>query len=241
MQIEKKLILCSVLAVAIGIAAVVPIAFLMTPATASAQTTDAPWFNLNINYAACKSTMVFSKLNAMYTYVYNFSVNPEAVDAQADGRIEYYRVQIYSDQKQLTNESIAIVANSSKAYDPSTFQFSQQNWFNTSDVQASNIDFMQIINGTIHNYAGCRATTVCIAESDQLSDGTNGNDQIQNIRNAQTIYIDVHRVGYITFTGNNTVVSLANDEIAQHYELTKSGDVFSYGIRPNGYMADQIP
>jgi hypothetical protein len=98
-----------------------------------------------------------------------------------------------------------------------------------------------MVNGTIQNEVGYKATTLSIAESDQLSDGTNGNDQIQNIRNAQTIYIDVHRVGYITFTGNNTVVSLANDEIAQHYELTKSGDVFSYGIRPNGYMADQIP
>ena len=38
MHIEKKLILCSILAVVIGISTVTPLAFLMTPATA--QSTD---------------------------------------------------------------------------------------------------------------------------------------------------------------------------------------------------------
>lgn len=231
MQIEKKLVLCSILAITIGIATVVPLAFFMKPTVASAQTTDDPWFNINVSYATCEAKMVFSNLAAMYTYVYNYTVNPDAIDTQIGARTEYFRIQIYTDQEQLVNKSVAIVANSSEIYDPRDTQFARPNWFNTSGVSASNIDFISDFNGTLQPDIGYQAN--CYATEEDA--------QIKAIQNAQTIYIDIHRVGYITFTGNDTVVSLANDEIVQHYELTKNGDGFFYGIRPTGYAADQIP
>ncbi|NLF88115.1 hypothetical protein GX563_04745, partial [Candidatus Bathyarchaeota archaeon] len=53
MQIEKKLILCSILAISIGIAAIIPLQYLMNTKTASALPNVEPWFNPNIEYAYC--------------------------------------------------------------------------------------------------------------------------------------------------------------------------------------------
>ncbi len=43
-MIEKKLVLCSILAIAIGIATILPLAFSMSKFTAE-PANDAPWFN----------------------------------------------------------------------------------------------------------------------------------------------------------------------------------------------------
>jgi hypothetical protein len=59
MQIEKKLILCSIIAISIGIAAVAPVAYFMNTPQASAQTIDNPWFNLNLSYATVGETNPF--------------------------------------------------------------------------------------------------------------------------------------------------------------------------------------
>jgi hypothetical protein len=232
MQIEKKLIACSILAIAIGIATVVPLAFLMTPTSASAQITDDPWFNLNINYATCEAKTVFSSnLSAMYSYTYNYTTNPNAIDTQNGARIEYFRIQIYSDQGQLVNQIVALAANCTENINPIEVQFARQDWFNTSNVQGSAIDFAPNFNGALPADIGYSAH--CFTTEQQ--------EQIEKIQNAQTIYIDICRVGYITYTGNDTVVSFANNEVAQHYELTKTGNGFSYGVRPAGYSADLVP
>jgi hypothetical protein len=231
MQIEKKLIACSILAIAIGIGTVVPLAFLMTPTSASAQITDDPWFNLNINYATCEAKTVFSNnTSAMYTYVSNYTTNPNAVD-QTGARIEYFRIQIYSNKGQLVNQTIALAANCSENINPQEIQFARQDWFNTSDVQGSYFDFVPNFNGALPEDIAYSAH--CFTTEDE--------GQIENIQNAQTVFIDICRVGYITYTGNDTVVSFANNEIAQHYELTKSANGFFYGVRPSGYAADLIP
>src|SRR5665647_1730310 len=51
MKLEKKLILCSILAIAIGIATVAPLAFFMSPAKAQTDTTDQPQFSFDLPYA----------------------------------------------------------------------------------------------------------------------------------------------------------------------------------------------
>jgi hypothetical protein len=59
--------------------------------------------------------------------------------------------------------------------------------------------------------------------------------QILLIENANVVYIDVHRLGYVTFDGNSTIATLADNTVTQHIELTKASNGFLYntGISPN--------
>jgi len=50
MKLEKKLIACSILALIIGVSSVLPLTFLMS-ATAKADTSNEPWFSINMPYA----------------------------------------------------------------------------------------------------------------------------------------------------------------------------------------------
>jgi hypothetical protein len=229
MQIEKKLILCSILAVAIGIAAIVPVAYFMNN-TATAQTIDDPWFNLNLSYATAGVTNPFGEDLATYRFVYNYTVNPDAVDTQVGGKIEFYRLQIYSDKEQLANTTAYLEVNCAEPMEPDSLSSARDGWFNLTRPSIVSGTFFANFNGTLPQGVG----------------GSSGNgngeaQQIQAIRDAQSFYIDVHRVGYVTCTGNNTVVTLANDEVIQHIELTKSGDQFVYGVKPFGYALDKIP
>ena len=47
-MIEKKLILCGILAIAIGIATIVPLEYMMAAQAQEIPLQDKPWFNLNI-------------------------------------------------------------------------------------------------------------------------------------------------------------------------------------------------
>ena len=218
MQIEKKLILCSILAISIGIATIVPLAYIMN-APVSAQTTDEqPWFNMNISYATAGITNPFGEDLATYCDVYNFTVNPDAIDTQVGSRIECFRLQIYSDKQQLVNKTAYLEVNCTEFLSPYEVQFAREGWFNITGRGGSSGTFAANFNGTFTDVQGA---------SEGFS--TEDADQIQAILDAQTIYIDIHRAGYITNNGNSTVAILANDEIIQHLELTRQGDQFVYG------------
>lgn len=230
MQIEKKLILCSVLAVAIGIATIVPVAYFMNTRV-SAQTADEqPWFNLNISYATVSIFNPFGEDLASYCHVYNYTVNPDAIDTQVGSRIECFRIQIYSDKQQLVNKTAYLEVNCTEFLSPYEVQFARDGWFNVTGRGGTSGTFSANFNGSFTDVPGA---------ADGF--GTEDADQIQAIREANVIYIDVHRAGYITNNGNSTVAIRANDEIVQHLELIKSGDQFVYGVKPFGYALDKIP
>ena len=230
MKIEKKLIAFSILAITIGTASIVPLAFFMSTAIAHTPE-EKPWFNLNITYATCS----VSKLNSYDTAWFSFqdicTVNSDAVDSQVGGRLEYFRIQIYSDQGQIVNTTRYVAANFTESFDPALIHFARAGWFNTTGLGTFGTGF----SGNLQDGIGGGSSHLGISDSDQPSDeysGATAAQQIEYIRDAQTIYIDVHRIGYITCTGNSTVVTLANDEVIQHIELTKNGNQFVYGTEP---------
>src|SRR5665647_2858518 len=105
MQIEKKLILCSILAISIGIATIAPLAYFMS--TVKAQTDEAaPWFNVEVPYAVYTANLTDSPveypdgLGSRMTYTtahdikFNFTVNPKAEPNLDGARAEYFELQI---------------------------------------------------------------------------------------------------------------------------------------------------
>jgi hypothetical protein len=137
-QINKKLIVFSILAVVIGVTSILPLSFLMTQANAQTPY-EKPWFNIKIVYAywtanlteTSNRTVSWDVSNYLF---FNYSLNDGALDKGVEGRIEYYQIQVYSDKAPLENITEYFGYNSTGPIDPSSsFAFAHQNWFNATD------------------------------------------------------------------------------------------------------------
>jgi hypothetical protein len=237
MQIEKRLIACSILAIAIGIATIVPLEYMMgAEAQVNAELPKVePWFNVNVTYAYCNpnqnggnNTMTFD--GAMIQAVANFTVTPNALK-DADAQIEYYQFAVSSDQGPIVNMGYYIVIEANQ--DIVTGIGPGITFANglTYNGPATN-------GGQAINYAEWNSSYTLGFVSDYIF-STNGNDTPQAVtalRNAQTLYIDVSKVCTVTVNGNVTVTTPASHDILQHIELTKIGSEFVYGTYAEGTL-----
>ena len=81
MQIEKKIIICSILAISIGIASIAPLAFLSVKAE---TTVNEPWFNVVVPYAYCTpnnngANFTMKTYGSMIDAIANFTLTPDAL------------------------------------------------------------------------------------------------------------------------------------------------------------------
>jgi hypothetical protein len=235
MKIEKRLIAFCVLAVAIGIATIIPLEYLMSPQVAKAEVV--PWFNVNVPFAYCNpyknggnNTMTFD--GAMIQAVANFTLTPDALKT-ADAQIEYYQFAVSSDQGPIVNMGYYIVESR-----------------HAGDITLLAGDgTIGFANGFTYKGPACNGGQGMNAEvwnssftlgfvSDYIF-STNGNDAPQAVtalRNAQTLYIDVSKVCTVTVNGNVTVTTPASNDILQHIELTRTGNEFVYGTYAEGTL-----
>ena len=247
MQIEKKLIAISILALLIGVSSVIPMLFLMS-GTAKAETMPKSWFNLNVPYAylAANSTLNLNGTD-IYNYyqalVLNFTLNPEAENEISDAQFEYYELQLYTDKEQLWNVSYFVGTNrtNSFTFDPESFHFMRDNWFDSNTTgggmfnynwNASSKPDLSIIS-SISSYSG--------PAGQETGDNLRYNKaprMVAALREAETLFIDVRKTGLVTFNGNSTLVTLSNNEFFQHLELKKYGDGFLYNAL---FPEDQLP
>lgn len=232
MKIEKRLIASSIIALLIGVSSVVPMLFLMS-GTAKAETFDEPWFNIDVPYAYYSVNSTSYSYQTKCSIALNFTVNADVITEYADGRVEYYEFQIYGDHGQITNVTYSLAINSSKVVDPiSMFTFTFTNGFNST---AAGGGFL-VTNLTAP--LPLLRTGESTSHSDETGNwkNTNFGKIILETENTNTIYLDVRRLGYITFTENNAIVTLADNQVIQHLELTKKGDAFTYGEPPQASM-----
>jgi hypothetical protein len=236
MKIETKLVVCSILAVSIGIAAIVPLAFFMSPAQAQTTPNGVPWFNVEVPFAYYSAVSIGAH-NDIISYGsasnvgLNYTVNPAAADNLANARVEYFQIRVYSDLGPIEDIVTCIGANCTGYINTSTFSFARDNWFNTSAVSSSGGVFYTFFNGTLPDDNG-PAGGIGSFSSSSCSADTTLPQNFLNAQNAQTIYLDISRLGYATFEGDNTIFTLADHAVIQHVELTKNGNIFSFGDVP---------
>jgi hypothetical protein len=133
MKIEKKIIVLSILVIAIGVAVVVPITLFMKPEVVQKINTEA-WFNVEVPYAYFKANETDNGYEASYSIAYLPTANKNARKSQAEVRIEYYEIVIYTDDAQLVKVKYSIcLQNSEDTNSIDTFSFSRENWFNSTD------------------------------------------------------------------------------------------------------------
>jgi hypothetical protein len=258
MKLEKKLILCSILAIAIGIATIVPMEYLMTAdaqtavANADAQVAAAvnaqatieakPWNTVNVPYAYCNpdysgGNSTASIYGASIQVLANFSFTPDTVKNEA--RIEYFQFQVYSDQGPIVNMTYYIVHSKS---DP--LNGLQDVVTGISGNGAINFQGGLTYDGVPSNggqgindlYWDSNFTTGFVSDHIVGTSPDNVPQAVIDLRNAQTLYIDVRRQCTVTFNGNITVAMPDSNEVLQHIVLTKTGSEFAYGTYTVGTL-----
>lgn len=276
-MIEKKLILCGILAVAIGIATVVPMEYLMAAqaqantetaqaqvkaqAQANAAITYAPWFNVSVPYVYVNLDQSGSNGTASWNGVsinglINFTATPAAINLEgALAKIEYYQLAVSSNEGPIVNISYSIAFMIEKlgvAGYPGGCYLSITGLGDNTYTFANNIT----ING-VPNYKGdvggagmmgdiigdtppgaTNETFATDVFTDSVLNYNGGNSQVGNeineLRNAQTLSIDVTSICTVMYNGNVTITTPSTNQVLQHIELTKTNGGFVYGTYTQG-------
>jgi hypothetical protein len=236
-KIEQKLIASSILALLIGVSSVVPLLFLMS-GTAKAETTPKSWFNLNVPYAYVKANFT-ENLNGQDVYdywrafVFNFTLNSEAENEISDARFEYYELQLYTDKEQLWNVSIFVGTNRTNSFklDPESFRLTvatADDWFDSNTTgggvfmpywnKSSPPDFSSIYSGTTRD----------VGPTGFGSGQNKAEKMVAALAEAEIFFVDIRKIGLVTFNANSTLFTLPENKFIQHLELKKYGDGFLY-------------
>ena len=266
-MIEKKLILCGILAVAIGIATVVPLEYMMaaqaqansqTSAQPNSQTAFTPWFNVSVPYAYVdldqsggNNTMTWNGVSI--DAIANFTLTPAALTLEnADARIEFYLFQVSSDQGPIANITYSIAVSKEEVNVTglpggvyTAITGSGANTFTFADGTVYNGPKNGDCGGgmVLYNIPGTpmqNFTDVVVSDYILSYNGNPASQALTELQNAKVVYIDVSRICSVSFEGNAntaTTTTLATNQVLQHIVLTKTGNGFVYG----SYTAGTVP
>ncbi len=251
MKFEKKLIACSILALIIGVSSVLPLTFLMS-ATVKAETSSEPCFSVSMPYAYLtvydgplkwSSDYSFQRpepneeeysVSHQFVIFLNTTLEDISTSEPFDARVEYYQLKISSDKESIMdmNWFVGIYSNDSFNFESfKDFHFALGDWFDTAEFDnTTGGGGVLSYNWTVglsklfqEGGSGCYSTNDPIAGQNLTT------PLVSAIRAAETLFITVHRIGWVTFTGNSTVVTLANNEIVDQIQLDKyDEDTFLY-------------
>jgi hypothetical protein len=245
MKIEKKIIALSIVAFVIGAAVIVPMSAHMN---ANAQTSgDEPWFTIENPSASFTADIIDNSYHWLGGIKFLTSISDNAFSQQADSRIEYLKLVVYTGDIQLceTNQFIA-VSNSPKCEGYcDLLTFGSKNWFNDLDFRSGTSGVYSYSRGgeCLHS-TQLPVTPVLINNYGSGSYGGKNYDTdkefgatLNALENTQMIYADIIRVGYITFYENGeVVVTPIDNEVIQHMEMTKNGNGFTFNDSAPGQL-----
>ncbi len=259
---EKKLIAFAAIALIVGVASITPLMFLMSQ-TAKAQTfADEPWFTASIPYSYWVPTTGTEDLNPQINFsqgrpsdlnnetnllagnltdqefvgyrkviVMNFTLKPLPETETADAKIEYYVLEVKSDKGPVMNMSYYVGTARSNSFEPGDFHFMRNNWFDSNTTGGGGFDY---------SWASGTSKLWPIRGSGTGTPGHSGSGNVYTaLTEAETLTINLSRLGWVTFNGNSTTVKLSN-ELIQQIQLNKYGDGFLYNTMFNEDELSQI-
>ena len=222
MKIEKKTVFLCIVALAIGIATIIPLTYLAPKM--STPTSVGPWSNVDILYANTIPN-IYNQNEVIINISTNFTITPNASNLKgADATIEVYKFHIYSDQTSIVNLTRSIVL-SGNVPDPNA-----PNGVNTAIIGTEKNYTYLFADGTTYNYSSligdakdCGDSWLGYHVGDPLTDleknpyvqtgyiisdlltslsvfdGEKYAQALVNLENAQTLYIDVTRILSVTY------------------------------------------
>jgi hypothetical protein len=251
MQIEKKLIACSILAISIGIATIIPLQYLMNAQTATAMPKVEPWFNANIDYAECNPYIVGNGTatwdGATIQAVTNFTLTTSAMESDVDTQVEYFKFAVSSEKGPICNMGYYIAETKTNMTEINagiykgttlrlndTITFKNGLSYNPPEI-GDGLPISWI--GQAIGWTGDNPPNSTYGVAGMHTSADYGEDSVYpvspqvvtQLRNAQTLSIDVSKVCTVTVKGNVVITTPAEPTILQHIELTKVGNGFVYG------------
>jgi hypothetical protein len=112
---------------------------------ANAQTLDKPWFNVNVPYAYYTANATNNQNGVIsygegYYIALEITTNPDSMKMLPNARMEYYQIQVYSDQGSIENFTYVISANCIGTTNPYTsYTYAFANYFNSGDIAYGNL------------------------------------------------------------------------------------------------------
>ncbi len=220
MQFEKKLILCSIFAVTIGITTITPLIFLMTPASAQPAVTR-PTFNFDMPYAYVRNvwdnnTLTNDTSGAAFMVCFKTSPKFDLTDDLV-AYAETYRAEIYTDKVSIGNITL-------RSYAISPSGINQNN--KIDNITSFLMDWSNI---ETDDKATAEATSA-------WSNGTskiyrNGYDNNWNLTTGapQSLTMKIYRENSMIRTINSTQIILdENPEPIMQFDLTRYRDGYLY-------------
>jgi len=244
MKIEKKLIACSILALAIGISSVLPLTFLMS-ATAQAETAPEPWFSVDMPYAYWETRngpinfppeMQFPSLvdlnetnsiSERHIIMLNFTLTADTTKQPVDAQLEYYQIDVSLDNELFKTKHWEIGTYNNSSFNVSSlltdFHFKRDEWFDTDTFDPMKDGGG---GGLLRPNWSSGVSVLCPAGGSGTGTfgGSGTYNTVSALRAAETVTISLYRIGWVTFSGNSTEVTLANKELIKEIQLEKYGE-----------------
>jgi hypothetical protein len=214
MQIEKQLILCSILAVAIGIATVAPLALLMSPVKAQTDNDNQPKLTFAMQYAYVRDVWNSSTLTSdTYGWAFKLSFKTSPTFNLTDDSVAYYetyRAELASEKGSIGNMTLSALATSNIGLNNNFTVYIDQ-WYNYTNDDKGGAGRSGWYNGTTIN------TKVGCGENWDLTSGE-----------PQTLTITVYRQNWIIRTINTTEIHNGNPEPILQIPLQRYRNGFIY-------------
>jgi hypothetical protein len=222
MKTKKKLIPLSIFALAIGIATILPLTFFTLNTEATTQISADPWFNVDPCFAYFRVDLIDDGYRVTNMVNLQTSLNDKVLDRQSEARIEYFEFTFYTDNQQLLKSTYWVSMTKDNYKDTrNMYVIIRENMLNSSYLntdQLSGIDIDILNDLTELEYT--RSFGRVFGSKD---------DKFNDVLDAQTVYLDVSRVCYVTINNNTTTITWTSDQNIQHFELIKNGGAFTFG------------
>ena len=260
MNAEKKTFVLCIIALTIGIATTLPIAYFINIQSGVPAQTE-PWLDADIVYANILKNHQGSSLTAV-NIVANFTLTSELVNlGDVDAKIEVYKFHVYSDQGPIANLVYTFVVAKDipdpKAPNGVTSVIHNRDadiWVFADNTIYNLTDVIGPIDGGGWQRLGHHGDTRLIEQGWTVEPvygflsaekSERQAEALHNLQNAQTIYINATRVMTITyrFQANSdssltsTTNTLAHNETTDHIVLAKTDFGFTSGEAPD-FMYD---
>jgi len=241
MKLEKKLIACSIIALVIGVSSVFPLVFLMS-ATAKAEASSEPWFSVDIPYAYWETRngpidyppqMQFpfdvelnstNCVSAQHMIMLNITLTADTTKQPVDAQLEYYHIDVSSDKEHITTKYWVVGTNSNSAFNVSSlltdFHFRHDEWFDTDNFDSTKDGG----GGGLVRQDWSSGVWILFPLGGSETASIGCSSVVPALREAETVTISLYRIGWVTFSGNSTVVTLANKELINEIQLEKYGE-----------------
>jgi hypothetical protein len=201
------------------------------PVNFTVTTSDTPT-NMTINDSPSVGVPIGFGLNEtnsvheQHMLMLNLTLNVDTTNEAIDGRVEYYQIDISSDKEliEIMNFFIGTNSNSSFTFHDllDNIHFFRQDWFDTDQF-----------NPKFGGGGGLLAYNWTAGFSRLWPEGGSGEGtlggsgtarRVSALREAETLSVTIYRLGWVTFTGNSTIFTSANNEVVDQIQLEKFGE-----------------